>query len=220
MNLRRLLPCLSMVALALSAWLHPGFVQVGSAEQATAEASEPKAPDGKAAGDKGPSKESGQDSFAMRYAKLQLRLAELTLQKAREMNRRMPQTLAPGMVEQFSDDVDFAKKQVEYATQHGEVDSFNVWIHQAEIDVRIQESRLKRIQNAARISKEAAQPIDIERVRLSVDIAKLRAERGRSLVSASPDERLRWQMEMISEQMRRLDNMVTLSLQNRLSEFF
>jgi len=214
-----------MVALALSAWLHPGLAQVGSAEQAAAEASEPKAPDGKAADGKGADgkgaeKESGQDSFSVRYAKLQLRLAELTLQKAREMNRRMPQTLAPGMVEQFSDDVDFAKKQVEYATQHGEVDSFNVWIHQAEIDVRIQESRLKRIQNAARISKEAAQPIDIERVRLSLDIAKLRAERGRSLVSASPDERLRWQMEMISEQMRRLDNMVTLSLQNRLSEFF
>ena len=220
MNLRRLLPCLSMVALALSAWLHPGLVQVGSAQQAAAEASEPKAPGGKAADRKAAEKDSGQDSFAVRYAKLQLRLAELTLQKAREMNRRMPQTLAPGMVEQFSDDVDFAKKQVEYATQHGEVDSFNVWIHQAEIDVRIQESRLKRIQNAARISKEAAQPIDIERVRLSLDIARLRAERGRSLVSASPDERLRWQMEMISEQMRRLDNMVTLSLQNRLSEFF
>jgi hypothetical protein len=209
-----------MVALALSAWLHPGLGQVGSAEQAAVEASEPKSDDGKTADGKSATKETGQDSFAVRYAKLQLRLAELTLQKAREMNRRMPQTLAPGMVEQFADDVDFAKKQVEYASQHGEVDSFNVWIHQAEIDVRVQESRLKRIQNAARISKEAAQPIDIERVKLSLDIAKLRAERGKSLVSASPDERLRWQIEMISEQMRRLDNMVTLSLQNRLSEFF
>lgn len=220
MNLRQLVPCLSMVALALSAWLHPGLVQVGTAEQASAESAEVKADEGKADQGKGTAKESGQDSFAVRYAKLQLRLAELTLQKARDMNRRMPQTLAPGMVEQFADDVDFAKKQVEYASQHGEVDSFNVWIHQSEIDVRIQESRLKRLQNAARISKDAAQPIEIERVKLSLDIAKLRAERGKSLASASPEERLRWQIEMISEQMRRLDNMVTLSLQNRLAEFF
>ena len=56
------------------------------------------------------------NDFAQRYAKAQLRLAELRLAKAEEMNRRVARTLAKGVVEQFADDVAFAKAQAVNAT--------------------------------------------------------------------------------------------------------
>src|SRR5262245_12216092 len=50
--------------------------------------------------------------FAVRYAQANLRLAELKLQKAQDMNRRVPRTLANNVIEQFSLEVALAKDQL------------------------------------------------------------------------------------------------------------
>jgi hypothetical protein len=161
---------------------------------------------------------AGED-FATRYARAQLRLAELTLQKAQDMNRRVPQTLAKGVVEQFADDVQFAKAQVEAAAR-GQTDPFNLWLRRAEIDLREREDRLKIVSEANRRVKGAYTALDLERLRAGIELARLRVDHGRSLADASPEAKLQWQLEMISESLNRVDEMVTLSIQNRLAEFF
>jgi hypothetical protein len=158
--------------------------------------------------------------FALRYARAQLKLAEIRLQKAQEMNRRIPQTLAKGVIEQFADDVEFAKAQLRAADTGGSVDGFGVWKRQVELELADREESLKIAEDANRRVPGVYQPIDLERMRAAVELAKLRVERAASLADASPDARLAWQLEMMQEGLTRVDQMVTLSLQNRLSEFY
>ena len=62
------------------------------------------------------------ESIAVRYARAQLRVAELTLQKAQAMNKRLPGTLVSGMVSQFSDEVELSKLRLQAAMSSSEVD--------------------------------------------------------------------------------------------------
>ena len=201
MNLPRLAALSGILAVAAVA-----FQQARSAAQPVKEAR--------------PAKDAAGDDFAVRYARAHLRVAELTLQKAQDMNRRVPQTLAKGIVEQFSDDVEFAKAQVESATRSGTSDTFTLWLRRAELDLVARESRLKSATEANQRVKGAFSPIDLERLRAGIELAKLRVVRAQSLANAPPEAKLQWQIEMISEGLNRIDEMVSLSLQNRLAEFF
>jgi hypothetical protein len=201
MNVRRLLALAGILAVAGAAW-H----QAHSADEPK---TDPPAASDAASGD-----------FATRYAQAQLRLAELRLRKAQDMNRRIPQTLAKGVIEQFSDDVAFAKAQIKAAQGSGRADSYSLWLARMELDLRDREEQLRVAVDANKRIGGAFSPIDLERMRAAIDLAGLRVERGRALAGASPDEKLQWQLEMTVEQINRINEMVTLSLQNRLGEFF
>jgi hypothetical protein len=165
-------------------------------------------------------KDGTKGDFAVRYARAQLRLAELTLQKAQEMNQKIPETLAAGTVEQFSDDVAFAKAQLESAMRGGSNDPFDAWLRRAEIDLRAAEARLQRAVEANKLVRGAYGPTDLERMRANIELARLRVERGQALAKGPADARLSWQIEMMNEGLNRVDEMVTLSIQNRIAEFF
>jgi hypothetical protein len=113
-------------------------------------------------------KAAAKNDFAVRYARAQLRLAELTLQKAQEMNQKIPETLATGTVEQFADDVAFAKAQLESAMRGGSNDPFDAWLRRAEIDLRSAEARLQRAADANRLVRGAYGPTDLERMRANI----------------------------------------------------
>lgn len=167
-----------------------------------------------------PARDSSQDSLAERYARAQLRYAELTLKKAQDMNRKVPQTLVPTMIKLFADDVDYAKMQVENASRSDHFDSFQGWLNRSQIELRSAEAKLKRLIDANRIVPNTWGPIDVERAKLNIELARLRVERGKSLADASSEIKLGWQMEMLSEGLNKLYEMTSLSVQNRLSEFF
>jgi hypothetical protein len=200
MNLRRVA--------ALSALLLLGGVAFHQARSADPPENKPTAP---AVADK---------DFAVRYARAHLRVAELTLQKAREMNRQVAETLSKGIVEQFASDVEFAKAQLAEAERTGTSDAYALWLRRAELDARARKDRLQSATEANRRVPGAYPPIDLERMRAAAELANLRVERGKALANATPEARLAWQLEMINEGLNRVDEMVSLSLQNRLAEFF
>jgi hypothetical protein len=164
-------------------------------------------------------KQAGND-FALRYAKAQLRLAELRLAKAEDMNRRVARTLAKGVVEQFADDVAFAKAQLAAAQNNEKHGSFNFWLRRAELELSDRQEQLRIATSANERVPNAYQPIDLDRMRASIELASLRVERAKQLEDAPEDAKLVWQLEIMAEELNRVDEMVTLSLQNRLSEFF
>ncbi len=200
MNLRQIAAAAAMLAIAGLA-LH----QAHSADPAEKDSAQLK---------------QASDDFAIRYAKAQLRLAELRLAKAQEMNRRVARTLAKGVVEQFANDVTFAKAQLEAAQGSGKSDSFSFWVRRAELELADRQEQL-RIANAANQRVPGAyQPIDLDRMQAAIELAGLRVERAKELADAPEEAKLVWQLEIIAEELNRVDEMVTLSLQNRLSEFF
>jgi hypothetical protein len=164
-------------------------------------------------------KEASND-FAVRYAKAQLRLAELRLAKAQEMNRRVARTLAKGVIEQFADDVKFAKSQLEAAQSSGKSDGFTFWVNRAQLELEDREEALQVAVQANERVPGAFRDIDLDRLRAAVELAKLRVERSKELENASEGAKLMWQLSIMAEEINRVDEMVSLALQNRLSEFF
>ncbi len=201
MNVRRLAALVGILAIT------------GMALHQARSADEPK-------GEARPASDAATGDFAARYAQAQLRLAELRLRKAQSMNRRVPQTLARGIIELFADDVEFAKAQVKAARGSGGADSFSLWLARTELDMRDREEQLRIATEANARVPGAFPPIDLERMRAAIELAGLRVERGRSLAGASPEAKLQWQLELTVEELSRVNQMVSLSLQNRLGEFF
>src|SRR5262245_7752625 len=83
------------------------------------------------------------ESVAVRYAKAQLRFAELTVQKAEAMNRRVPGTLVQSVIMQFADEVELGKLRVT-AAQRGADDSMTLSLQRAEFNVRSAEAKLQK----------------------------------------------------------------------------
>src|SRR5689334_690535 len=107
MNVRHLAVIAGVLAIALAA-----FQQARSAN-------EPKK--------SSPADDTAAKEIAVRYAQAYLRMAELTLQKAKELNRRVPETLAGALIEKFTHDVEFAKAQLEDVRQSGKTNAFKLW---------------------------------------------------------------------------------------------
>ena len=156
-----------------------------------------------------------QDSVAARYARAQLRLAELTLQKAQTMNQKVAGTLVGSMVSQLADDVEFAKLQVQATTRSGEVDPLQACMQRAELSLHLAEARLKRATEANQRVPGTVQPIDLERLRLGVEVAQLRLESGRSIADATPNAKLQWQIDMLNEELSLIKQKTYLLGQNR-----
>jgi hypothetical protein len=146
-------------------------------------------------------------------------LAELTLQKANEINRKVARTLSQGLIEAFTDDVDFAKVCLQHVMSTNSVDPFMDCITRSELVLRAAEIKLKKATRANETSPGAIDNMDIERMRLGVELAGLQLERGRSLVNASSDAKLQWQFEVLSDSLARVAQQVAVISQNRLQEF-
>ncbi len=136
------------------------------------------------------------------------------------MNRRVARTLAKGVIEQFADDVKFAKSQVEAAQRSGKSDGFTFWVNRAALELEDREEALQIAVQANERVPGAYRDIDLDRLRASAELAKLRVERSKELENASEGAKLLWQLSIMTEEINRVDEMVSLSLQNRLSEFF
>ena len=50
----------------------------------------------------------------------------------------------------------------------------------------------------------AFDPLDIERFRLRVEVAKLQSERGQTLVNSSLDAQSQWKSDLLDDQIQRL----------------
>jgi hypothetical protein len=160
-------------------------------------------------------KKTDQESVAVRCARAQLRLAEITLQKANDLNRKVAQTIPSAMVAQFADDVEIAKARVQSAERAGGVDAFQAWLRRAEVELRSAETKLKQATEISQRAPGMYQPIDLERFRVGVDVARLQLERGKSLAGGPADAKLQWQLEMLNDGLARLKEQTWLIVQNR-----
>lgn len=158
------------------------------------------------------------EPIEVRYARARLKLAELNLQKAQELNKKMGGTLIGGTVSLFSDDVDFARYQLQLA-QHPEANALRASIARAEMDLRLAEGRMKKTVETNQRAPEVVSNADVDRAKVRVEVARLRVERGKSLENASADVKLQWQIDLLADELAAVKEQTYLLNQNRYPQF-
>jgi hypothetical protein len=151
----------------------------------------------------------------LRSAKLRLRVAEISLEKAKKTNERVAGTLPADLVAQYSDDVAVAKAELANASHSIGTELLQGWILRAEMAYR---SGVMIYNNAARTEQRTPgtyEPIDLERLKLTAELAQLQVERGKSLADASPEAKLQWVTDMVDDELMRLKKRTALLFQTR-----
>lgn len=163
----------------------------------------------------------GDDAKALgqKYAKMQVRLAELNLLKINEMNKKVPGTVVAPMVQMFVDDVELAKAHLAAVEKNGAFDGYLASLDRAEMNVRAAAARTKRTEETHQQAPAFANATDVERARVAQEVAILQFERGKSLANGSPDQKCQWQLEFLSDEIARVRQYASLIGQNRLAQF-
>ncbi len=129
------------------------------------------------------------------------------------MNKKVPGTIPGDLIAQYADDVEIAKLQLQATQRAGGADPLQEWLLRVELALRSAEHLYKNAERAENGTPGTYQPIDIERLRLAVEAAQLQVERGRSLVKASPEAKLQWVVDVMSDELLRVKKRTSLLVQ-------
>jgi hypothetical protein len=159
------------------------------------------------------------DKLAIQASEAQLKIAEMNLARIKELNSKVRGTLIAGMVEQFSDEVDLAKLELEVTKKYPGGDSYRATIERMRLALRSAEARAARALKMYETAPEITNRGDVERARQNAVIADLQLQRGLALENATPQRQLQWQMDVYSSELDRVRIYSYLLGQNRFGEF-
>ncbi len=143
-------------------------------------------------------------NLELRYAKAQYKLAETSLKKLELTNQRFPKTVSASVIADYAEDLAIAKAQLESAQQNAGADLFAGWVRRVESNLKTAEASYTSAQTANQRQPGTVDTLDLERLRLRVEISKLQLERGRMLASAPLDQKLEWQVQVLNDEVARL----------------
>ncbi len=155
-----------------------------------------------------PPEPAGNESPTVRAAKLQLELAQLSLKRIERMNQRVANTVPVTVASEYRQDVEVARARLENALGKAPDAEFKTWLRLAEAASRSADDQWKSAQAANRNRPDTFDGIDLERLRLRAEIARLRVERGQSLANQPLQARLEWQVEFLNDEVQRLKEAV------------
>jgi len=145
-----------------------------------------------------------EESPELRYATAQWRLAEANLKRMLRMNEKVPNSVSANVVDVYQGEVDMARQRVEMLKQGRETDSFQAWLRRAEAGHKSAEALYRSILAANQRMAGTVDGLDVERLRLRVELAKAALERGRALSDKPAESRLAWQVDMLQDEVQRL----------------
>ncbi|REK11913.1 MAG: hypothetical protein DWQ37_12890 [Planctomycetota bacterium] len=160
-----------------------------------------------------------EQSLSVRLAQAELKLAEMNLARIQAINKKVPGTFITGMVQNFSNDVERAQFELKVAKTTGRGDSYQVTMERLALALQMAEERAKRALATYEQSPQVVTKEDVERMRQMAIIAELQLQRGRALANASPQEKVQWQLEVVSNELDRVRVYTYLLGQKRLGEF-
>jgi hypothetical protein len=175
---------------------------------------------GQTAGSADPKDEKNEtDSLALQWAKAQLKLAEMNLQRVQELNKKIPGTLIGSMVREFSEVVEQARTELKIVERAPDGDPFRACVERVKLELRAAENRAQRALETHEKAPDVVTKSDVERMRLIAIVTDLQLQRGLKLQDASPQEQLQWQLEVIGYELGRVKQYTYLLGQNRFGQF-
>jgi hypothetical protein len=169
---------------------------------------QPKAEPAKAAEDDAQEQEKALD---VRYAQAYLALMEATLSRYEESNRIAPNTIRPTVIQGIQDAVRKARDRVQLA-QSDEAGDSQIYVSGAEASLRLAEDALRRAQAANARSARSVGDGEVGRLKAQVELAKVRIDKARHLASESPLSNIRYELELLREDVQELQLMVALQM--------
>ena len=126
------------------------------------------------AADSEPKAES-HDSLDVRYARAQYQMAEANMRKVGATNQRFPKTVSEAVINEYGEDLAVAKAQLD--ALQGARPFFAAWVRRHESNMRIAEAYYKTATATNTRQTGSVDPLDLERLRLRVEVTRLQVER-------------------------------------------
>nr|AUN37415.1 hypothetical protein [uncultured bacterium] len=147
-------------------------------------------------------------SLDQRHASAQLALAETSLQRVRQVNARVANVISANVVAEYVGDVETAKLRVANVENAGGGEPFAVWLRGAEASARAAEAAWKSAVRANEQKSDTVDPLEVQRLRLLMELAQLNVERGRAIADKPRETQLQWQLGLLHDDVERLKEYV------------
>ena len=143
------------------------------------------------------------------YAKAQLRLAEVDLQRVEEYNARVPHTFPTLYVEELRSNLETAREQVKFVQANGEQDLVQLQLRGLATSARMAQNDFNQAKEVNRTMPGAIRQVDLDKLRADADLATLRLKLAEeSSKSGSPIDMMHWHMERLSSEVQALQRRV------------
>jgi hypothetical protein len=143
----------------------------------------------------------------VQYAKTYLQLAQLELQRATNTNRQVPGTFTKPALDALQQFVQVAQQQLAIA-ENKQLDKKALYLISAEANAKASEAAYARILQINRESPGAIAAMEVERLRLTAQLARLSLDKARNVDVNSPQEYLQWEIDQLREDVFQLRNRV------------
>ena len=143
------------------------------------------------------------------YAKAQLRLAEVDLQRVEEYNARVPHTFPMLYVDELRSNLETAKNQVKYVQAKSEQNLVQLQLRGLATSARMAQNDFNQAKEVNRTMPGTIRQVDLDKLSANADVAALRLKLAEeSGTSGSPIEMIHWHMERLSSEVQALQRRV------------
>jgi hypothetical protein len=150
------------------------------------------------------------DAVNMRYAEANLALAEAELNKAMGANRRFANTYPSAAIEYLHRSVDIAQARLQSLKNPDPKNRYASFIALSEGALKIAEADYNKAKMANERAGASVSPEELERLRCTVDVARLRYERAQ-LADDQPEAVVtHWYLQEIADEVLRLRGRVEM----------
>jgi hypothetical protein len=145
------------------------------------------------------------EDLDVQYAKTYLQCAQLELQRALDTNRQIPGTFTGVSIDALQQAVTLAEGQLAHAMNKDEKKPA-LFIQSAEQNLQSAEANLKRAEAIHRQRPNAFPATELERLRLTTQLARLTLEKARAADPDHPQQFLQWQIDQLRLEVSQLRN--------------
>ena len=143
-------------------------------------------------------------------AELSLRLYELDLQKIDDINKQMAGLYSNAVVDRFRANVEMAKQRVKAARERAEGKHAIAIVGVGQALLQNAEDAYERDMAANRQLSTAIKPVDVERDRVSVEMAKVNLAKAKLVDQLdSPIAIVNWELDVLRDEVRQLRWLIT-----------
>jgi hypothetical protein len=141
----------------------------------------------------------------LQSAELSLQLYELDMQKIDDMNKKMANLYSTAEVDRFRASVEMARQRVKAARARAEGKRVTAIVGVGQSLLQNAEDTLQRDMAANRQLATAVKPVDVERDRVAVAMAKVNLDKAKLVEQLdSPAAVLNWEIDVLRDEVRQL----------------
>jgi type II secretory pathway pseudopilin PulG len=141
----------------------------------------------------------------IRYAEVYLQLAKVQLQRAVDTNKQVPGTFTNVAIEALRQIVFVAQEQLDMLKKSSGR-PVNMFLVSAEANSRASAAAYNRAKAVNQMSPGAIPAAEIERLRLTAELASINLEKAKTIGDESSQEYVQWQIDQLREEFFQIRN--------------